>query len=62
MNEQMKKTIEEKVKSKPAFIFMKGTPESPMCGFSARAVEVLREAGADFGFYNILDTKKFGKD
>lgn len=50
-----KKTIAEQIKSKPAFIYMKGTPNMPMCGFSARAVAVLREAKADFGAVNILD-------
>lgn len=37
--------IEEKVKSNPVVIFMKGTPEEPQCGFSARACEVLKAAG-----------------
>ena len=48
-------TIEQQIKSKPAFIYMKGTPSMPMCGFSARATEVLKAAGADFGSFNILD-------
>ena len=37
--------IEEIVKSKPVVIFMKGSPTFPQCGFSARAVEVLKTAG-----------------
>jgi monothiol glutaredoxin len=37
--------VEEIVKSKPVAIFMKGTPDFPACGFSARAVQVLRAAG-----------------
>ena len=37
--------IEEIVKSKPVAIFMKGMPGAPMCGFSARALQVLSEAG-----------------
>lgn len=50
-----KTTIQEQIKSKPVFIYMKGTPNMPMCGFSARATEVLKAAGADFGYFNILD-------
>lgn len=50
-----KELIEAKIKSKPAFIFMKGSPNMPMCGFSARAVAVLQEAKADFGSFNILE-------
>jgi monothiol glutaredoxin len=37
--------IQEKVNSSPVVIFMKGTPDFPQCGFSARAVQILREAG-----------------
>lgn len=37
--------VEEIVKSNPVVIFMKGTPEFPQCGFSARACQVLRAAG-----------------
>lgn len=37
--------VEDKVKSNPVIIFMKGTPDFPQCGFSARAVQVLRAAG-----------------
>jgi monothiol glutaredoxin len=47
--------IQEQVKSKPAFIYMKGSPNMPMCGFSARAIEVLKATGVDFGHFNILD-------
>jgi len=47
--------IEKQIKEKPVFIYMKGTPDMPMCGFSARATEVLRASGADFGYFNILE-------
>lgn len=50
-----KSIIEQQIKSKPAFIYMKGSPSMPMCGFSARATEVLKAAGAEFGSFNILD-------
>src|SRR4051812_27132635 len=39
--------VEEKVKSAPVVIFMKGTPQFPQCGFSARACQVLRSVGVD---------------
>lgn len=50
-----KSIIEQQIKSKPAFIYMKGTPSMPMCGFSARSTEVLKRTGVDFGSFNILD-------
>lgn len=45
MGHPLREQIEELVRSHPVVIYMKGTPESPRCGFSARAVEVLRAAG-----------------
>ena len=39
--------VEEKIKSAPVVLFMKGTPDFPQCGFSARACQVLRAAGAE---------------
>ncbi|KAF1689484.1 Grx4 family monothiol glutaredoxin [Pseudoxanthomonas taiwanensis] len=38
--------IQVEVESHPIVLFMKGTPEWPMCGWSARAVQALRAAGA----------------
>jgi monothiol glutaredoxin len=51
----LRSKVEETVKSKPVVIFMKGTPEMPQCGFSNRAVQVLRAAGAtELGSVNVL--------
>lgn len=47
--------IDQQIKSKPIFIYMKGTPSMPMCGFSARASQVLASTGVEFGSFNILD-------
>lgn len=47
--------IEELVNSAPTILFMKGTPQAPMCGFSARAVQILRFMDAPFESVNILE-------
>jgi monothiol glutaredoxin len=39
--------VEEKVKGSDVVIFMKGTPDFPQCGFSARACQVLKAAGVN---------------
>ncbi|GAP66309.1 monothiol glutaredoxin, Grx4 family [Mizugakiibacter sediminis] len=39
----------------PIVLFMKGTPQFPMCGFSSRAVQALKEAGAEFHAVNVLE-------
>ena len=44
--------IQAEVDGHPIVLFMKGTPQFPMCGFSSRAVQAVRDAGADF-FYTI---------
>jgi hypothetical protein len=40
--EDLKKKIEDLVKTNKLVIFMKGTPEAPRCGFSNQAVQVLK--------------------
>ncbi len=47
--------IDQQVKSSPVLIYMKGTPQMPMCGFSSRAVQALRACDADFAFVNVLE-------
>ncbi|KAB7764119.1 Grx4 family monothiol glutaredoxin [Xanthomonas maliensis] len=39
--------IQAEVEQHPIVLFMKGTPQFPMCGFSSRAVQALIAAGAD---------------
>ena len=47
--------VAEKAKAHEVVIFMKGTPDFPACGFSARAVQVLKAAGVkDLGSVDVL--------
>jgi monothiol glutaredoxin len=55
MTPALKARIEKLLKDNPTLLFMKGTPEQPMCGFSARAVQILNHMDAPFGSVNILD-------
>jgi monothiol glutaredoxin len=48
------KEIETEVQANKVILYMKGSKEMPMCGFSARAVTLLREIGVDFKDVNIL--------
>lgn len=36
-------------------LFIKGTPEFPQCGFSMRAVNVVRALGQPYASYNVLE-------
>ena len=46
--------IKSEINADKVVIFMKGTPESPQCGFSARAVEILGSTGRPFHAVDIL--------
>ena len=39
--------IQAEVEHHPLVLFMKGTPQYPMCGYSSRAVQALMAAGAE---------------
>jgi monothiol glutaredoxin len=46
--------IKGAIESNPVLLFMKGTPEQPMCGFSARTVGTLQSLGAPFAAVDVL--------
>ncbi len=50
--------VREKIKGQIAsdkiVLYMKGTPQSPMCGFSAQVVKLLGAAGAKFSSFDVL--------
>ena len=48
--------IKAEVEAHPIVLFMKGTPQFPMCGFSSRSVQALKSAGAaSFHTVNVLE-------
>jgi len=47
-------TIKEQITSNPILLYMKGSPNAPQCGFSARAVQVLIDCGEKFAYVDIL--------
>jgi monothiol glutaredoxin len=46
--------ITEAIGENPVILFMKGTPDAPACGFSARTVAALQAVGARFAAVDIL--------
>jgi monothiol glutaredoxin len=46
--------IQEAISENPVILFMKGSPEAPACGFSARTVAILQSLGARFAAVDIL--------
>ena len=49
--------IDDKVKNNDVFLFMKGTPDFPMCGFSGRVVQILNYLGVDYDSANVLENQ-----
>jgi monothiol glutaredoxin len=48
--------IKETVTKSPVVLFMKGTAQFPQCGFSSRAVQLLKASGVeDIATVNVLD-------
>jgi monothiol glutaredoxin len=55
-SDDVQKRIDDIVKSNRVVLFMKGTAQFPMCGFSGRAVQVLKACGVtDFKTVNVLE-------
>ncbi len=50
----LREAIEQAVASNAVILFMKGTPEAPMCGFSARTAGALQSLGAPFAAVDVL--------
>tara|TARA_B100001079_G_scaffold175978_1_gene151096 strand:+ start:38 stop:349 length:312 start_codon:yes stop_codon:yes gene_type:complete len=46
--------IKKQVSDNPIIIYMKGTPDMPMCGFSSKTVEVLKQCGKPFAYVNVI--------
>ena len=51
---QIRDAIAQAIGDNPLILFMKGTPEQPMCGFSARTVAALQALNAPFAAVDIL--------
>ena len=51
--------IDEMVKGHRVMLFMKGTAQFPMCGFSGRAIQLLKASGAtDLKTFNVLEDEE----
>ena len=47
-------TIKEQIESNGILLYMKGSPNQPQCGFSARTVQALMACGERFAYVDIL--------
>ncbi|WP_395373561.1 Grx4 family monothiol glutaredoxin [Marinicella sp. W31] len=60
MSQSTNQKIEQLLDQNPVFLFMKGSPQAPMCGFSSNTVQILKslinEEG--FGSFNVLEDQE----
>lgn len=50
-----KDKIKKQLDENPVILYMKGTPEEPKCGFSAKASLALKSTNIDFAFVDVLN-------
>ena len=50
IQDEIRKTVTEN----PIVVYMKGTKDMPMCGFSAAVADAMKKTGADFKDVNVL--------
>ena len=50
----VKERIEKMINSSPIFIFMKGTPNEPQCGFSYNTIELFKSLGKPFQTFDVF--------
>lgn len=47
-------TLREQIESNAIILYMKGSPQAPQCGFSARTVQAVMACGQRFAFVDVL--------
>ena len=58
MTDQLRQEIEKDIKDNKVVIFMKGTVDQPMCGFSGRSVQILQSYGVSVKGHNVLASEE----
>lgn len=54
MDEALEKRIADQIQGSKVMLYMKGSPEAPLCGFSARTVSILKSYNVPFNSFDIL--------
>ena len=54
MSEDIIKEIEKDIQSNKILIYMKGTPEAPLCGFSSATVQLIKSFGVPFASRDVI--------
>ncbi len=55
MEDAIKTKIQTLINSSKVFLFMKGIPDMPQCGFSSRVVGILNHLNVEFNSFDVLE-------
>lgn len=58
MSQDIKEKIKSQIENNKVILYMKGSKESPMCGFSAQVVNILASYGIDFETVDVLQDQE----
>lgn len=61
MNDIIKK-IDKQINNNTIIIYIKGTPDNPMCGFSAQVIHILNILNIEYTYINVLDDPEIRKN
>ena len=53
-NEEIRAELKRAIEEEQVMLFMKGNPDAPRCGFSARVTQMLNASGAEYSAMDIL--------
>ena len=56
------KKIEKQISENKLIIYIKGTPENPMCGFSAQVIHILNTLNIEYAYVNVLENDDIRKN
>ena len=62
MDATIQAKIKKTVEGSPVVLFVKGTKEAPMCGFSAQTIEIFRRLGAPFECVDVLGNPEYREE
>jgi monothiol glutaredoxin len=58
LSTEIRSQIEKDIQDNKVMVYIKGTPQSPQCGFSAQVVQILDNYGVKYGSKNVLEDEE----
>ncbi|MGB0504440.1 MAG: Grx4 family monothiol glutaredoxin, partial [Thalassolituus sp.] len=54
---EIMQVIKDQIENNDILLYMKGSPNQPQCGFSARTVQAVMECGQKFAYVDVLSNQ-----